>query len=83
MATSTHNLVSYLSISDPKEETGRRGKSYNFTLLNESIIGSLWEIGHIFSLKNPNQVRPVTFERNFRGLRHGQISDIEDLQLYR
>ena len=70
-----------LSISEPKEETVTRGKSYKFALLNQSIIGSLWDIGHNFALKNPNQVRPVTFERSLRGILKGQISDIEDLQL--
>ena len=82
MATSKQTEVSCLPILEPKEETRRRGKSYKFALLNQSIIGSLWEIGHIFVLKNPNQVRPMTFERSFRGLLQGLILDIEDLQLY-
>ena len=58
-----------------------RGKSYKFTILNQSIIGSLWEIGHKFSLKNPNQIRPMALERSFIGLLQGPISDIEDPQL--
>ena len=32
------------------------------------------EIGHNFALKNPNQIRPVVFERSFRGLLQGRIS---------
>ena len=82
MAAITQNLFYFLLILDSKEETGRCGKSYKFALLNQSIIGSLWEIKHIFALKNPNQIRPVAFERSFRGLIQGQISDIEDSQLY-
>jgi len=54
------------------------GTLYKFTLLNQSIIRSLWEIGHNVSLKNPNQVRPVAFKIGFRGLLQDQISDIED-----
>ena len=59
----------------------RRDKSYKFALLKQSIIRSSWEIGHNFALKNPNQVRPVAFERSFRGLLQGLILDIEALQL--
>ena len=40
------------------------GTPYKLALLNQSIIRSLWEIGHKFSLKNPNQVRPVKLERD-------------------
>ena len=68
MAGSKWTIVFGILISEPKEETGTRGKSYNFSLLNESIIRSSWEIGHKFVLKNPNQVRPMEFERIFRGL---------------
>ena len=57
-----------LSISEPKDETVTRGKSYKFALLNQSIIRSLWEIGHNFVLKNPNHIRPVALEGSFRGL---------------
>ena len=35
------------------------GTPYKFTLVNESIIRSSWEIGHNFVLKNPNQVKPM------------------------
>ena len=38
---------------------------YKFDLLNQSIIRSSWEIGHNFVLKNPNQVKPMAFERRF------------------
>ena len=48
-----------LSISEPKEEIVTCGNSYNFALLNQSIIRSLWEIEHNFVLKNPNQVGPM------------------------
>ena len=48
-----------------------------------SIIRSLWEIRHKFSLKNPNQVRPVAFKSIFRGLPQDLISDIEDLKSHR
>ena len=78
MATSTRTVVFGLSISEPKEEKVTRGKSYKFSLLNQSKIGSLWEIGHNFALKNLNQIRPVAFERSFIGLLQGLISDIED-----
>ena len=71
VVTSTQTLVSYLSISETKDETVTRGKSYKFALLNQSRIRSLWEIGHKFVLENPNQVRPVAFERSFRGLLQG------------
>ena len=54
------------------------GKSYNFSLLNQCIIRSSWEIGNKFFLKNPNQVRPVAFERRFIGLLQGRMLDIED-----
>ena len=60
-----------------------RGKSYKFALLNKSIIRSLWEIGHKVALKNPNQVRPMTFEGSLRGLLQGQISVIEDPKVHR
>ena len=71
MATSIWNLVFGISISETKEKTVTRGKSYKFALLNQSIIRSLWEIGHNFVWKNPNQVRPVAFERSFRWLLQG------------
>ena len=78
MVASTQTIVCSLSISEPKEETVTRGKSYKFALLNQSKIGSLWEIGHNLALKNPNQIRPVAFERRFKGLLEDRISDIED-----
>ena len=65
MAKSTQTLVSYVSILEPKEEKAILGKLYKFSLLNEPIIRSLWEIGHNFALKNPNQVRPMEFETRF------------------
>ena len=63
MAASTRTVVSFLSILETKNETMTHGKSYKFALLSQSIIRSLWEIGHNFVLENPNQVRPVAFER--------------------
>ena len=78
MTESKQTIVLGISISDLKEETMIRGKSYKFALLNQSIIRSSWEIGHYFVLKNPNPVSPVAFERRFIGLLQGQISDIED-----
>ena len=71
MVASTQTVVYWISISETKDETVTRGKSYKFALLNQSIIRSLWEIGHNFVLENPNQVRPVAFERSFRGLLQG------------
>ena len=68
MVVITQTVVCFLSISELKEETMIRGKSYKFAILNQSIIGSLWEIGHNVSLKNPNKVRPVTLERRCRGV---------------
>ena len=68
MAASTSIVVSFISISEPKDETVTRGKLYKFALLNQSIIRSSWEIEYKVVLKNPNQVRPVAFERIFRGL---------------
>ena len=66
-----------------KEEIVTRGMSYKFALLHQSIIRSLWETGNKFALKNPNQVRLVAFERRFRGLHQGLISDIEDPKSHR
>ena len=83
MVESTPNLISGVSIVELKEETMTRGTLYKFALLNQSIIRSLWEIGHKFALKNPNQVRHITFERRFRGLLQDRISDIEDLKSQR
>ena len=40
--------------------------SYNFSLLNESIIRSLWETGQNFALKNSNQVILVELEIRFK-----------------
>ena len=68
MTAITQTVIFSLSISEPKEETMTRGKSYKFALLNQYIIRSLWEIGHNFVLENPNQVRPVALKREFRGL---------------
>ena len=58
-----------------------RGTPYKLALLNQSIIRSLWKIGHNLALKNPNQVRPMEFERRFKGLLQDRISDIEDPKL--
>ena len=81
MVAITQTVVSWISISETNNKTVTRGKSYKFALLNQSIIRSLWEIGHNFVLKNPNQFRLVGFERSFRGILQGQILDIEDLQV--
>ena len=62
MVVITQNVVSSLSISEAKDKTVTRGKPYKFAILNQSIIRSLWEIGHNFVLENPNQVRLVAFE---------------------
>ena len=78
MAEIEWTIVSCVSISELKEEAMTRGTSYKFSLLNQSIIRSLWEIGHNFGLKNPNQVKPMAFERRFKVLLHGQISDTKD-----
>ena len=71
MAEIAWTVVSCISILEPKEEIVTHGKSYKFVLLNQSKIGSLWEIGHNFVLKNPNQIKPMAFERSFRGLLQG------------
>ena len=71
MVAITRPVVYWLSILETKDKIVTRGKSYKFALLNQSIIRSLWEIGHNFVLENPNQVRPVAFERSFRGLLQG------------
>ena len=68
VVTSTQPVVSFLSILELKEETMTHGMPYKFPLLNGYNIRSLWDIGHTFALKNQNQVRPVEFERRFRGL---------------
>ena len=78
MAISIQILVSCVSILELKEETVTHGTPYKVALLNQSIIRSLWEIWHNFVLKNPNQVRPMEFERRFRGLLQGLVLDIED-----
>ena len=62
MVGSKRNAVYFLSILEAKDETVTHGKSYNFAILNQPIIRSLWEIGHKFSLENPNQVRCMEFE---------------------
>ena len=77
MAKITQNVVSFVSILEPKEETVTCGTAYKFALLDVYIIRSLWEIGNKFVLKNPNYVRPMAFKRRFRGLLHDQISNIE------
>ena len=66
-----------------KDEIVTLGMSYKFALLNQSIIRSLWEIGHNFVLENPNQVRPVAFKIEFRGILQCLISDIEEPQSHR
>ena len=53
--------VSLLSISETKDKIVTRGKPYKFALLNQSKVGSLWEIGNNFVLKNPNQIISVAF----------------------
>ena len=68
MVTSTWTVVSWLSISEIKDEKVTHGKSYKFALLNQSKIRSLWEIGHNFVLENPNQVILVAFKRELIGL---------------
>ena len=78
MATHTQTVVLFVSILGHKDETMTCGMPHKFTLLNLSIIRSLWEIGHNFSLRNPNQVRPVALERRLRGLPKYLILDIED-----
>ena len=78
MEASTWIVVSFVSILEMKEERVLHGMPYKFDLLNQSIIRSLWEIGHNFVLKNPDQVRPVELEIIFMGLQQGRISNIED-----
>ena len=58
----TWTVVSFVSNSELNESNVTRGIPYNFSLLNQSIIRSLWEIGHNFVLENPNQVRPVALK---------------------
>ena len=68
VVASTQPVVSWISISETKDKTVTGGKSYKFALLNQSIIRSLWEIGHNIVLENPNQVIPMAFKRKFSGL---------------
>jgi len=58
-----------------------RGTSYNFTLLNQSIIKSSWEIWHNSSLENPILIRLVGLERVLRGLPQDAILELGDLKL--
>ena len=60
-----------------------RGTPYKFNLLNQSIIKSLWEIGHNFVLKNSNQVIPMALERRLRGILKGRIKNLGDPKLQR
>ena len=78
MTKCTWIVASCISISDPKKETVTRDMSYKFILLNQSIIRPLWEIKHNYVLNHPNQFKPMSVERRFRGLLQDQISDIED-----
>ena len=59
------------------------GMSYKFSLLNQSIIRSLWEIGDKFSLKNPNHVRHMALERRLIGIKQDLRSHIWDLKSQR
>ena len=83
MFESAQNVVTFLSISGPEVERVTHGTPYKFSLLNQSIIRSLWEIGNNFALKNPNQVRPVELERRLRGLLQDRRSILGDLKLQR
>ena len=58
-----------------------RGTSYNFTLLERSIIRSSWEIVHNFFLENPIWIRLVALERGHRGLLQVAISELKDLKV--
>jgi len=60
-----------------------RDMSYKFTLLNWSIIKSLWEISHNSSLENKNWVRLVALERGHRGLLQITNSELDDWKVQR
>ena len=68
MSKSAQAVVYFVSNSEPKYEIVTRATPYKFSLLNQSIIRSLWEIGHNIVLKNPNKVRPMELEIIFRGI---------------
>ena len=78
MTDNAQIVVICVSISELKEETMTHGMPYKFSLLNQSIISSLWEIGNSFFMKYPNLVTPVQFERSFRGPIKDGILNIED-----
>jgi len=59
------------------------GTSYKFSLLNQAIIRSPWEIGHNSFLKNPILIRLVGLHRGLRGLPQDEILDPRDLKLQR
>ena len=60
-----------------------RGTSYKFSLLERSIIRSLWEISHNSSLENPIGVRLVALERGHRGLPQVAILELGVLKVQR
>ena len=72
-----------VSFSGSRVETVTRDTLYKFSLLNQSIIRSSWEIGHNSFLKNPILIRPMELERGLRGLPEDEISEPGELKLHR
>lgn len=59
------------------------GSSYKFTILNQSIIRSLWEIGNNAILENPISIRLTGLEIGLSGLPQDKILILGDLKLHR
>ena len=57
--------------------------SFKFTLLNQSILKSLWAIWHNSSLENPILIRLAGLERLLRGSLQEEISYLGDPKLQR
>ena len=59
------------------------GDLYKFTILNQSIFQSSWDIEHKYSLKNRILFSIVGLETRLRGLPQDEILDPGDPKLHR
>ena len=57
------------------------GTSYNFALLNKSIIRALREIWNKSFFENPIAIRLAGLERGLKGILQAKISELRDLKL--
>ena len=72
------NLISMVKLSDPDDETGTRGSSYKFAMLNSPEISHLWKNSHKSQLVKPILVKPVVLERGQTRLPQYKIPDTEE-----